>query len=54
MTTLPPRRVDSRIGMSMRDGTNYEGERRLSLAILERERSLELPTSTLARVRSTN
>src|SRR5450432_2638458 len=53
MTTLPPRRVGPRYAAT-RCATNQEGERWLSLGILERERSLELPTSTLARLRSTN
>ena len=48
MTTLPPRR--------MLETRNSEGFRKqaVPLRILERERSLELPTLTLARLRSTN
>src|SRR5256886_15191617 len=48
MTTLPPRRA-------LETG-NSEGIRKpaVPLRILERERSLELPTLTLARLRSTN
>jgi hypothetical protein len=34
--------------------TNLKGEQTLSLEKLERETSLELATSTLARLRSTN
>src|SRR6266853_4171772 len=47
MTTLPPRRM-------LETGT-AEGFRKqaVPLRILERERSLELPTLTLARLRST-
>src|SRR6266850_2479094 len=48
MTTLPPRR--------MLETRNRDGLRKpaVPLRILERERSLELPTLTLARLRSTN
>ena len=63
MTTLPPRRVDNfskthrhRPVTAERAATDYKrkGERALSLWKLERETSLELATSTLARLRSTN
>ena len=56
MATLPPRRVDDYATRrkSRAEGTNTKGERALSLENLERETSLELATSTLARLRSTN
>src|SRR5437879_9796034 len=63
MTTLPPRRVDTSRKLdrccpvtAVRAATDYKrkGEQVLSLGNMERERSLELPTSTLARLRSTN
>jgi hypothetical protein len=60
MTTLPPRRVVGHAPvacMVIAKGsvaTNLKGEQTLSLEKLERETSLELATSTLARLRSTN
>jgi hypothetical protein len=56
MTTLPPRqgRRPARIAGRSNEKGEPHGICGLSLVKLERERSLELPTSTLARLRSTN
>jgi hypothetical protein len=60
MTTLPPRRVVGNVyvirsAIGNENATmNTKGELVLSLEKLERETSLELATSTLARLRSTN
>ena len=53
MTTLPPR-PGERPAHVRRVGQTKRESLALSLGKLERERSLELPTSTLARLRSTN
>ena len=57
MTTLPPRPGCARRAGAQRGQTKRESglqDDRLSLGNLERETSLELATSTLARLRSTN
>ena len=63
ITTLPPRRLDStdkatlpRFTKTLRSFAKPVGAEKTAFPRenLERERSLELPTSTLARLRSTN
>ena len=54
MTTLPPRQERWPAPIACAAGQTKRESAVLSLAKLERERSLELPTSTLARLRSTN
>jgi hypothetical protein len=54
ITTLPSRHIDPALGDPNLIGTKTKGKQRLPLRILERETRLELATSTLARLRSTN
>ena len=56
MATLPPRQVVLRSGGMRPTQRQYKREGRATLSPnkLERETSLELATSTLARLRSTN